>query len=68
MVLRKLRFASSRFSAGEATAGESGSELWARPERPLVKRAGRVAMVTFDVGVCVCGMCPCGCACVCMRI
>lgn len=43
MVLRKLRFASSRFSAGDEA--ESASVLCERLERPRVKRAGRAAIV-----------------------
>lgn len=43
IVLRKLRFASSRFSAGDDT--ESASVLCERPDRPRVKSGGRAAMV-----------------------
>lgn len=53
MALRKLRFASSRCSAGELTLGEFGSELWDSPEgKPRVKRDGLIAM--FEILVC-CG-------------
>ena len=43
MVLRKLRFASSRFSAGDETW--SASVLCERPDRPRVKSVGRAAIV-----------------------
>ena len=45
MALRKLRLASSRCSAGDATLMELGSELWDSDDRPRVKRAGLPAMV-----------------------
>ena len=50
MVLRKFRFASSRWSAGEATLGELGSLLWERPESPLVNKLGRAAIVCLETG------------------
>lgn len=51
MALRKLRFASSRWSAGELTLGELGSVvLWESPDRPRVKRAGLAAMACEVVG------------------
>jgi len=53
MALRKLRFASSRCSAGELTFGEFGSELCESPEgRPRVKSDGLAAMVALSVGWC----------------
>ncbi len=48
--MRKFRFASSRWSAGELTLGEFGSLLWEREETPLVNKVGRIAMV--EVMVC----------------
>lgn len=45
MVFRKLRFASSRCSAGELTLGELASVLWESEESPLVNKLGRVAMI-----------------------
>lgn len=51
MALRKLRFASSRCSAGELTFGEFGSELWDSPEgRPRVKSDGLMDMVMLLAG------------------
>ena len=47
MVLRKLRFASSRFSAGDET--ESASVLCERPDRPRVKSEGRAAMAGLEM-------------------
>lgn len=52
MVLRKLRFASSRCSAGELTL--SAVVLCDRPDRPLVKSCGRIDIVLYCVGT------PCG--------
>ena len=48
--MRKFRFASSRWSAGEPTLGELGSLLWERPESPLVNKLGRAAIVWFETG------------------
>ena len=47
IVLNRLRFASSRCSAGELTLGELGSVLWESEERPRVNKLGRVAMVKW---------------------